>query len=130
MELEIVAPKKWISIRVKPEEYLTIHKLYKATTCKKLSDYIRKTLLAEPVVIHYRDESTREILSVLNQLSRELSAVGNNFNQVVRKLHAMEHVAEIELWASLSESSRQNALKKMEEIRITLNQIRQQCALK
>lgn len=130
MQEEIKAPKGWISIRVKPDEYTTIYKFFKATTCNKLSQYVRKVLLQKPVIIHYRDESTREILAALNQLSRELSAVGNNFNQTVHKLHTLDHIPEIKIWAELTESSRQNLLKKIEEIRIAMNQIRQQCVHK
>ncbi|MBN8857076.1 MAG: plasmid mobilization relaxosome protein MobC [Sphingobacteriales bacterium] len=130
MQEEIKAPKKWISIRVKPDEYSAIYKHYKATTCSKLSQYVRKVLLQKPVVILYKDESTREILSALNQLSRELSAVGNNFNQTVHKLHTLDHIPEIKIWAELTESGRQNLLKKTEDIRVSINQIRQQCALK
>ncbi len=75
MQEEIKAPKKWISIRVKPDEYTAIYKLYTATTCNKLSQYVRKVLLQKPVTILYKDESTREILSALNQLSRQLSVL-------------------------------------------------------
>jgi hypothetical protein len=130
MQEEIKTPKQWISIRVKPAEYTVIYGFFKTTTCKKLSQYIRKVLLNKPVVILYRDESSREILTALNQISRELSAVGNNFNQTVHKLHTLDHIPEIKLWASLTESSRQNVVKKIEEIRISINQIRQQCAHK
>jgi hypothetical protein len=130
MKTEIKTPKSWISIRVKPEEYNTIYNLFKVTTCNKLSQYVRKVLLQKPVVITYQDESTREILAALNQLSRELSAVGNNFNQTVHKLHTLDYIPEVKIWAELTESSRQNVAKKIEEIRISLNQIRIQCARK
>ena len=45
MKEENKTPKHWISIRVKPDEYVTIYNLYKATTCRKLSEYVRKVLL-------------------------------------------------------------------------------------
>ncbi len=130
MKEENKTPKGWISFRVKPEEYNTIHNFFKATTCSKLSKYVRLVLLQKPVHILYKDESTREILAALNQISRELSAIGNNFNQTVHKLHILDHIPEIKAWASLTESSRQNLLKKVEEIRQSLNQIRQSCARK
>lgn len=130
MQTEIKTPKAWISIRVKPDEYSTIYNFFKSTTCRKLSQYVRKVLLQKPVVITYQDESTREILAALNQLSRELSAVGNNFNQTVHKLHTMDYIPEIKIWAELTESSRQILVKKIEEIRVSLNQIRLQCARK
>ena len=82
----------------------------------------------KPVVILYRDASSDEILSALNQLSRELSAIGNNFNQTVHKLHTLDHVQDIKIWAEMTESGRQNLLRKVDEIRQSLNEIRQQCA--
>ncbi|MGC4234560.1 MAG: plasmid mobilization relaxosome protein MobC [Niabella sp.] len=130
MNEEKITPKRWISIRVKPDEYTDIYRLFKQTTCTKLSQYVRKVLLQKPVVILYKDEASREILSALNQLSRELSAIGNNFNQTVHKLHTLDHVPEIKIWAELTESTRQNLVKKIEEVRVSMNQIRQQCVLK
>lgn len=123
-------PRRWISIRVKPEEYTNIYNFYKATTCSKLSQYVRKVLLNKPVTINYRNQSAAEILAVLNQLKKELAAVGNNFNQTVHKLHTLDTIPEIKMWVAITESSRQNLLKKVEEIRVTMNQIHQQCARK
>lgn len=128
MNEPIIDPKRWITIRVKPDEYIAIYKLFKQTTHKKLSQYVRKVLLQKPVVIQYKDASTTEILAALNQLSRELSAIGNNFNQTVHKLHTLDHVPEIKIWAELTESGRQNLLKKVDEIRQSLIEIRVQCA--
>lgn len=130
MKEENKTPKNWISVRVKPEEYSIIYGFFKTTTCNKLSEYVRKVLLKKPVTVNYRDQSASEILSVLNQLKKELSDIGNNFNQTVHKLHTLDHIPEIKAWAELSESSRQNLLKKVEEIRITMIQIHQQCARK
>ena len=130
MTEEMITPKRWISIRVKPGEYMIVYNLFKATTCGKLSQYVRKVLLNKPVTILYRDESTREILAALNQLSRELSAVGNNFNQTVHKLHMLDHIPDIKLWATNTESGRHNLMQKIEEIRVAMNQIRQQCVRK
>lgn len=130
MKETIKAPKGWITVRVKPEEYTIIYNYFKATTCKQLSKYVRQVLLHKPVNIQYKDASTREILSALNQISRELSAIGNNFNQTVHKLHTLSHIPEIKVWAALTESGRQNLLKKTDEIRHAMNQISLLCARK
>lgn len=89
--------KHWITIRVNPEEYNTIYNYFKATTCNKLSQYVRKVLLQKPVVVTYRNQSADEILSALNALKKELAAVGNNFNQSVHRLHTMDNFSEIKL---------------------------------
>lgn len=121
---------KWISLRVKPEEYEIIYRNYKATTCNKLSKYVRNILLNKPVIVQYQDQASREILSALNQISRELSAVGNNLNQTVHKLHTLDHIPEIKAWVAITESTRQNLVNKMEEVRQSLHQIRRSCAHK
>ena len=120
----------WISLRVKPQEYEIIYRNYKATTCNKLSKYVRNILLNKPVIIQYQDQASREILSALNQISRELSAVGNNLNQTVHKLHTLDHIPEIKAWVTITENTRQNLVSKMEEVRQSLNQIRRTCAHK
>lgn len=107
---------------------MAVYNLFKKTTNKKLSQYVRKVLLQKPVVIQYKDASSDEILSALNRLSRELSAIGNNFNQTVHKLHTLDHVQDIKIWAEMTESGRQNLLRKVDEIRQSLNEIRVQCA--
>jgi len=130
MKEETKTPKHWISIRVKPAEYTTIHNHFKATTCNKLSQYVRKVLLNKPVTINYRNQSTSEVLIVLNQLKKELSITSQNFNQVVHKLHTLDHISEIKTWLAANASFHHDLLKKVEEIRISMYQIYDQCARK
>jgi hypothetical protein len=76
--------KQWISFRVKHEEYNQINRLFLSTTCRKLSEYVRKVLLNKPVVIKYRNQSADEFLSAMIPLKNELNSIGNNFNQAVK----------------------------------------------
>lgn len=123
MKEEIKTPKHWISFRVKPEEYQVIYRHFETTTCRKLSEYARKVLLEKPVTVNYRNQSADEILSAMHQVKNELNAIGNNFNQAVHKLHTLDSVPEIKVWAMLNESSKQALLHKVEEIRIRMTQI-------
>lgn len=116
-------PKNWISFRVKPEEYQVIYRHFEITTCRKLSEYARRVLLEKPVTVNYRNQSADEILSAMYQVKNELNAIGNNFNQAVHKLHTLDTVPEIKVWAMLNESSKQALLHKVEEIRIRMTQI-------
>jgi hypothetical protein len=130
MKEENNTAKQWISLRVKPQEYQTIYRYFQQTTCRKLSEYIRKVLLNKPVTINYRNQSADEILSAMNALKNELSAIGNNFNQAVHKLHTMHSVPEIKTWAMLNESSKQLLLQKIEDIRIAMTQLYEQWSRK
>jgi hypothetical protein len=59
-------------------------------------------------------------------LKNELSAIGKNFNQMVKKLHAFDHSSDIKTWAIINETSKLILDKKMQEIREKLNQIYEQ----
>src|SRR3954467_9450516 len=97
MEQNISKKKRWISFRVKPEEYDKIHKLFMETTHRKLSEYARKVLLNKPVVIKYRNESVHELLSAMIQVKNELNSTGKNFNPAVKKLHTLNQISEFKI---------------------------------
>jgi len=115
-----------ITVRYKPEELKQVNKEFKNTTCRKISEYIRKTSLHKPVVITYRNQSADDFLSEMIQLKNELNAIGNNFNQTVKKLHTLNHLSEFKSWVMINESGRQILFKKIEEIKEKMNQIYQQ----
>ncbi len=115
-----------ITVRYKPEELKQVNKEFKNTTCRKISEYIRKASLNKPIVITYRNQSADDFLSEMIQLKNELNAIGNNFNQTVKKLHTLDHLSEFKSWVMINESGRQILLKKIEEIKEKMNQIYQQ----
>jgi hypothetical protein len=115
--------KHWISFRVRPEEYNLIHRHFAATTCRKLSDYARQVLLNKPVIVKYRNQSADEFLSAMIPLKNELNAIGNNFNQAVKKLHTLSQVHEFKSWLIAYEMDKQNLLQKVDEIKIRMQKI-------
>jgi hypothetical protein len=114
---------KWLHIRLNDSEYKKVEAFWKSSTCNELSNYARTTLQKKPVVIKYRDASADEILSEMIRLKNELNAIGNNFNQVVHKLHTLDHVPQIKIWVIQNESIRQNFMNKVEEIKVRMNEI-------
>ncbi len=117
---------KRITIRLKDSEFLQLEAQFKKTTCRKLSEYLRRVMLARPITITYRNASADAFLSEMIGLKNELSAIGKNFNQMVKKLHAFDHSADVKIWAIINESSKEILNKKMQEIREKLNQIYEQ----
>ncbi|WP_153798148.1 plasmid mobilization protein [Foetidibacter luteolus] len=126
MEKQDKQSRKWISFRVKPGEYRIIHDLFQESTCNKFSEYARLTLMQKPVVIRYRNQSADEILSSLLKIKNELSAIGNNLNQSVRKLHGINTPPEIMSWLMLQEATRHHFLRQVEEIKHALIKISEQ----
>jgi hypothetical protein len=114
--------KSWISFRVKPEEYDKIHKLFRATTHRKLSEYARKVLLNKPVVMKYRNASIDEFLTAMVPFKNELNAIGKNLNQAVKKLHSIGHSDEGKIWLYLNSKMIEEIHEKMQEIKSKINQ--------
>ena len=84
---------KWINVRLTPDEFEQLENFWKATISRNMSDYVRKVLLSKPVVIKYRNQSADQYLGEMILLKNELSAIGNNFNQAVKRLHTMDTAA-------------------------------------
>ena len=120
----------WISFRVKPEEYQKIHGLFSKTTHRKLSEYARNVLLQKPVTIKIRNESADQFLNEMILLKKELNAVGNNYNQAVKKLHTLNNIGQVKWWLNAHEPVHQNFLQLTELIFQKLNEIHRQWSSK
>jgi hypothetical protein len=130
MKASKTARKKWFKVRVTEDELGKIKAFSKTSTCRGASNYARNLLLQKPVIIKYRNGSADDILSEMIRLKNELNAIGNNFNQVVHRLHTLDKIPEIKLWLLQSETTRQSFMKKVEEIRIRMIQIHEQWSQK
>ncbi|HEX4375186.1 MAG TPA: plasmid mobilization relaxosome protein MobC [Puia sp.] len=111
------------TVRFKPAELEQLESYFKSTTCRKLSDYIRRMVLKKPVVVKYRNQSADEFLSEMILLKKELNAIGNNFNQSVKKLHTLDDVPEFKSWIIQNETSKQILFNKINEIYNRMNQL-------
>lgn len=108
---------KWIHLRLKPDEYEALQKKFKQSTCPRLSDFARKNLLQQPVVMKYRNESLDDLILEFIQLRTELNAIGNNFNQSVKKLHTLQQISEFKQWILNSELEKKTLLNTIESIK-------------
>jgi len=121
---------KWLTIRLNEDEEKKLKKLYGRTTSNALSEYARNVLLKEPVNVLYRNQTADEFLEEMILLKKELSAIGNNFNQAVHKLHILDQMPEIQAWAILNETHKKAFMKKVDEIKEKLSQIYEQWSQK
>jgi hypothetical protein len=120
MKSEKVNLTRKITVRFKPDEYNKVNVSFKATTKKKLSEYIRYVLLEKPVTVYTRDQSVDELMSELVRLRNELSAIGSNFNQLVKRLHTANHFQEIRTLVLLAETDQKKFLEKSNEINLKI----------
>ena len=123
MEKENSNRTRIVGLRFTPQEYAKLERKWKATTCRKLSDYIRKYLFNKTITTHYRNQSLDELMSEMIRLRGELHAIGNNFNQAVKKLHTLQQIPEFKSWIITSELDRKSLLNKVEEIKNSIQKI-------
>ena len=57
------------------------------------------------------------------RLRNELNAIGNNINQSVKRLHALNQLQELKSWLIVNEYHQKILLEKVEEIKSKINQI-------
>ena len=123
MERENSNRTRLIGLRLTPEEYAKIEKRWKASTCRKLSDYVRRSLFNKPIVTTYRNQSLDDFMSEMIRLRRELNAIGNNFNQTVKRLHTLQQIPEFKSWLVNYELEKKTLFNKMEEIKKHIQKI-------
>lgn len=112
-----------VGLRLTPDEYAKIEKKWKASTCRKLSDYIRRSIFDKPIVTTYRNTSQDDLMTELTRLRNELNAVGNNFNQAVKKLHTLNQIAEFRSWLIAYEVEKKIISNKIDEVRNNVKKI-------
>ncbi len=117
---------KWLHIRLTEKDYTRIQAKFQRSTDPKLSAYARKVLLDKPVTVKQRNQSLDDLLTELIKLRNDLSAIGNNYNQVVKRLHTMNDKNELQNWLLLNENAKRIMQQKVEEIRVKIYSINDQ----
>jgi hypothetical protein len=113
---------KWLTIRMTADEYQQLEALSRQTISPSLSEYGRKVLLGKPVIKRYRNQSVDDFLSDMLQLRKDLSAISNNFNQAVRRLHSFNKLTEIQQWILHNEQDKTLLFRQIESISQKINQ--------
>ncbi|GLU56254.1 hypothetical protein Dfri01_57150 [Dyadobacter frigoris] len=106
---------KWLHLRLTDKEYEQIQEQFALTTDLKLSDFVRKKLLCKLMIGSYRDASMDAFMEELIGLKNGLSAVGNNFNQAVKRLHTLSKIKEFEHWLVSYELERRELARQMQQ---------------
>lgn len=117
MERENSNRTRRIALRLTPEEYAKIEQKWKTSTCRKLSDYLRKHLLDKSITTTYRNQSIDNFIEETVMLHKELNAIGNNLNQAVKKLHTLQQISEFKVWIISFEIDRKIINDKIDQIK-------------
>lgn len=112
-----------VTVRFTPTEYKKIEEKLKNSTSSELSHYVRNVLLHKPVVIKYRNESLDHFMEEFIALRQALNAIGNNYNQAVKKLHILKQVPEFRQWIGANETAHQQFFQKLNHIEQRIEKI-------
>lgn len=117
MEEKKSGRNRWLHIRLTKEELQIIERNFKASVCRKRSDFVRRNLLRKPIVMKYRNESLDKLLQELIQLRTQLNFIGNNFNQSLKKLHTLSEISDLRVWIMAFDSDRDRYFSLVDEIK-------------
>lgn len=93
-----IIKNRWLHVRLDEAEYNLLLNEFKKTTETHLSKYARKVLFRKPVIARTRDESLKDIIETLSKLQKDLNGIGNNYNQMLHKLHLSDSALEVKRW--------------------------------
>lgn len=87
-----------VTVRLREAEYRTLQKRAGDTASGEMADYIRQVLTHKKIEHFYRNRSMDDWIDELSKMRRELSALGNNFNQIVKKINSTGGKQEFAFW--------------------------------
>lgn len=114
---------KWLTIRLLPAEYESVTGDFKATTFRKLSDYLRAVIMGKKVTIAYRNRSLDAFMEEMILLRRELNAIGNNLNQVTRRINGCQDDRELQRLLPVYTAVQTKTQDKINEIKTRLDEL-------
>ena len=123
MEAENSNKTRTIGLRLTPEEYANIERKWKASTCQKLSDYVRRHLFDKSIVTTYRNQSLDDFMEETIVLHNELNSIETNINQAVKKLHTLQQNPEFRNWIISFDLDKKILFNKVEEIKKHIQKI-------
>ncbi|MFH6965239.1 plasmid mobilization protein [Flavobacterium plurextorum] len=107
-----------VGLRLTPLEYAELEKRFRSSTCRKLSDHIRRHLFNKPIVTTYRNASFDDYIEETMTLNSELNSIGSNVNQIAKKMNSLKMISELKNQLIDFEIEKLKLFVKMEEIKI------------
>ncbi|MEC5143061.1 plasmid mobilization relaxosome protein MobC [Chitinophaga sp. 212800010-3] len=115
--------KFWCNIRLTEQEFELLHSKLETTTCRKISEYVRNVLFDRPVTIRQRNQSLDDLMTALILYRNDLNALGNNFNQVVKRINSIPPGPEFFAWLPVAENLQKELLEKIGSFQKQIDQL-------
>ena len=114
---------RFVGLRFTETEHQKLTDQSSKTITPEISEYIRRILFNKEITLKHRNQSLDEFMAEMILMRKELNAIGNNFNQAVKKLHTLNHISELRSWIIIYDAANQDMLNKVTEIKNRINLI-------
>ena len=89
-------PKRFVSVRLTEEEFDEVYRQCESSTCRSLTEYVKKVLTKKPVTVKARNQSQDELLLTMVGIKNRLEQLAGQAEQMgAAQLH--REIAEIKL---------------------------------
>lgn len=100
-------PKR-IWFQIDSDQNDLLRKNYMQTTCRSLSEYIRKLVSAGPITINHRNASLDELITELSALRGQLAQASRTFERTVDQLNGLQNAQQLGSWLLRFEIEKNN----------------------
>ncbi len=73
-----VTPKRFLSVRLTSEELEEVYQLSKTSTCRSLTEYVKKVLTKKPVTVKVRNQSQDDLLGAIAGIKNRLDQLAEH----------------------------------------------------
>ena len=126
MKKEKANRSRFIGLRLTITEFDRLEEWRRQSTTTEISEFIRRVLFGKPITVHQRNRSLDDFMAEMMKLRTELNAIGNNFNQAVKRLHTLNERGEVSEWLKQVERDKQLLLEQASAIKERINQLSDQ----
>ena len=75
MNVNATTPKRFLSVRLTSEELEEVYQHSKSSSCRSLTEYVKKVLTNKPVTVKVKNQSQEEVLAALIGVRNRLDEV-------------------------------------------------------
>jgi hypothetical protein len=115
-----------IGLRLTEREFRKLDDWRFQSTTPEISEFIRRVLFSKPIMVKQRNQSLDDYMTEMMRLRTELNAIGNNFNQAVKRLHQLEDAEGLKEWSGQYQQDQAALLGMMQMIKDKINQFADQ----
>jgi hypothetical protein len=89
-------PKRFVSVRLTEEEFKEVYRQCENSTCRSLTEYVKKVLTKKPVTVKVRNQSQDELLQTMIGLKNRLDQLAAQAEES-NAAAVLREIAEIKL---------------------------------